>query len=591
MKTLQFTRKNVIRAVWFLYAAFCLLLCLPQFDHLLSKDLDHVSHYFPLNDGWEVTVDDRTYHDVSLEDFHFQNIGNDAQIMMQRTLPDDFGMMEPVLRMHIRHTAVEIFIDGESVFSYGLDRMLAGKSVGSGFQFVNFPKEYAGKSIQIRFYPSEKKVFTKLDPIRIYEWENVYRALMTENRIPFFFGNFLVIFGIATTCVTVFALAFSTKFLRLLCVSLFASCMGLWTICYYKTIQVFSIPLYSVSFLEYLGLYIAPISLFLYIREDVAKLHRKWISGLYHFLMGALLVCVPVMFLLHGLDIVHLPVTLKYMQLLIICCLLYFITIVLMSLIKNKDLGKMSRIFLVGMLIIGACVGYDLAAYLLNRYVGSTVLSLKGLTSVGIMIFIFILFASFYMDLTKKMMQENERNYLIKSAYTDELTQLHNRRFCVEYMRKLETEKVTDYAIFCFDVNNLKTMNDTFGHTVGDVLIKNAAAVIAETFGENGIVARVGGDEFVAVLGHCSAQQASILEQRFHNKLNWKNKETSGEPISIACGYATAPEATALKTAAKKELSDGTAIPQTDIERIYQLADDRMYENKKAIKAAATPLP
>ncbi len=590
MKIMQFTRKNILRAVWFLYAAFCLLVCLPQFDRLISKDLENVSHYLPLNDGWEVTVDDMAYHDVSLENFHFQNIRNNAQIMMERTLPEDFGMMEPVLRMHIRHTAVEIFIDGESVFSYGLDRMLEGKSVGSGFQFVNFPKEYAGKTIQIRFYPSEKKVFTKLDPIRIYEWENVYRALMTENRVPFFFGNFLVIFGLATTCITVFALAFSTKFIRLLCVSLFGFCMGLWTICYYKTIQVFSIPLYSVSLLEYLGLYIAPISLFLYIREDVYKLRRKWFGKIYHFLMGALLVCVPVMFLLHGLNIVHLPVTLKYMQILIICCLLYFITIVLMNLVKGKNPGKMSRIFLIGMLIIGACVGYDLAAYLLNRYIGNTALSLKGLTSVGIMIFIFILFASFYMDLTRKMMQENERNYLIKSAYTDELTQLHNRRFCVEYMRKLETEKVTDYAIFCFDVNNLKTMNDTFGHTVGDVLIKNAAAVIAETFEENGIAARVGGDEFMAVLGHCSPEQAAALAKKFRENLDRRNQEASGEPISIACGYATAPEAMTLKPA-KKGSPRGTTAPQTDIEKIYQLADDRMYENKKAIKAAATPLP
>ncbi len=278
------------------------------------------------------------------------------------------------------------------------------------------------------------------------------------------------------------------------------------------------------------------------------------------------------------------------MQLLIICCLLYFITIVLMNLLTGKNLGKMSRIFLVGMLIIGACVGYDLAAYILNRYTGNIALSLKGLTCVGIMIFIFILIASFYIDLTRKMMQETERNSLIKSAYTDELTQLHNRRFCVEYMRKLETEKAPDYAIFCFDVNNLKTMNDTFGHTVGDVLIRNAAAVIAETFEANGIVARVGGDEFIAVLGHCNAEQAAALAEEFRANLDWRNRETSEEPISIACGYATAPEIAVLKADAGKEPPHGGA-PQTDIEKIYQLADDRMYENKKAIKAAAAPCP
>ena len=50
----------------------------------------------------------------------------------------------------------------------------------------------------------------------------------------------------------------------------------------------------------------------------------------------------------------------------------------------------------------------------------------------------FILVVSFYMNLTRKLMWETERNSLIKSAYTDELTQLHNRRYCMEYINKIK---------------------------------------------------------------------------------------------------------------------------------------------------------
>ncbi len=95
----------------------------------------------------------------------------------------------------------------------------------------------------------------------------------------------------------------------------------------------------------------------------------------------------------------------------------------------------------------------------------------------------------------------------------------------------------------------------------------------------------------MAVLGHCSAAQAAALAEKFRTNLDWRNKETSEKPISIACGYATAPEITALKAPAKKDTPRGAAAPQTDIEKVYQLADNRMYENKKAIKAAAAPFP
>ena len=72
---------------------------------------------------------------------------------------------------------------------------------------------------------------------------------------------------------------------------------------------------------------------------------------------------------------------------------------------------------------------------------------------------------------------------MIKRAYTDELTQLSNRSYCAEYMSKINTEQELDYAVVCLDLNNLKKVNDTYGHMRGDVLIKNAADIIAKTGG------------------------------------------------------------------------------------------------------------
>ena len=219
------------------------------------------------------------------------------------------------------------------------------------------------------------------------------------------------------------------------------------------------------------------------------------------------------------------------------------------------------------MLIIICCTAYDLIGYGSDRYYGnSTFMNIKGMSSIGVLALIFILFLSFYFNITQKMMMEAERNSLIKSAYTDELTQLHNRRYCMEYMDKIREEKNLDYTVICFDLNNLKTVNDTYGHAKGDILIKSASEVLAESFAEHGIVARMGGDEFIAILDTAEEQKTADLMEKFQRNTDRKNQQMKDLGLSIACGYASGRESNA------------------DIEKVYQMADDRMYEHKKQMK-------
>ena len=168
--------------------------------------------------------------------------------------------------------------------------------------------------------------------------------------------------------------------------------------------------------------------------------------------------------------------------------------------------------------------------------------------------------------MTQKMMEQKERDFLIKSAYTDELTQLHNRRYCMEYMNKLKEQRNFQYTVICFDLNNLKTVNDTYGHAKGDILIRSAAEVIAETFESYGIVARMGGDEFVSVIGTAEEGKLLSLMEQFQQNIDRKNSAVRDLNMSIAYGYASGSQS------------------DSDIEKVYQIADDRMYEKKKQMK-------
>jgi len=571
MKKKVLSGKNLLKAGWILYALLSIAIWLPMVDRILTKNYTAIANeYVLLDDSWDITINDNTFYGVSLEEFQFPAISKGDRIVMERMLPEDWEIIEGALRLSIRQSAVTVSVDGKAVFEYGHDRIADNKTVGSGFQFINFPKEYQGKKLSICLDVAEDKIFTKLDPIRIYPWENVYRVIITENRLPLFFGSFLVIFGLSVCIMTIFAVVFSRKYIRLLCISLFSLCMGLWTLCYYRVISIYAIPVYAVSLIEHITFYLAPLPLIVYMYDDVRKLKQKVLKILYFVLLGYYVVSLTVMLLLHTFDIVHLAAMLPYIIGSIVVCLIYFLIVIGI----NFRIGRtVDRLYMAGMLTIICCTVYDLIGYGNARYYGnSAMMNIKGVSSIGVMVFIFILFLSFYFDVTQKMMMETERNSLIKSAYTDELTRLYNRRYCMEYMNKIRKEKNSDYTVFCFDLNNLKTVNDTYGHAKGDILIKSAAKVLSETFGEYGVVARMGGDEFIAITDTADADKIAAFMQQFQLNIDRKNQQTKDLNLSIACGFASGRETNA------------------DIEKIYQTADDRMYEHKKQMKKSSAIL-
>lgn len=563
-KKKYFTIKKGLKLLWIAYAIFSIMIVLPMVDRLLCKDYAEVSKYISLDDGWEIEVNGSVYQNISLENLQFEPVNKGDRIIMQRMLPEDWDIVEGVLRIHIRKAAVRIYIEDEPVYEYGYDRMLQNKTVGSGFQFVNISEQYKGKRLKMELYVLENQAFTRLDSIRFYEGENAYRALVTENRVPMFVGSFLAIFGLVVLMITLFAVVLSPKYIKIFCVALFSICMGLWTLCYHNVILVYAIPLYSVSLMEYMALYLSPMPLIIYMRENVRKLKSKILNAIYWILFAIQLLFDVVIITLHTMDILHCAAVIKYFQVLIVIELIYFTFVLIMNL---RFSGIVNRLYLIGMLIIAGCAGYDIISYYYNRYLGLSYLPLKGVSSIGILIFIFILLCTFYINLTEKIMQEAERNSLIKSAYTDDLTQLSNRRYCSEYMQKVNNEQISDYAVVCFDLNNLKVTNDTYGHAKGDLLIKSAADVILETFGACGVVGRMGGDEFIAILKTAYKEEIENLLKKFCTNMARKNQEEPELNLSISYGYASSNEAAEKK-----------------IEKIYQIADDRMYANKKEYK-------
>lgn len=559
-------RKKIFKYVWVAYAMLSMFIVLYFVNKLLCKDIMQVNNRIILNDGWDVTINETKYEDVSFDTFVFDTVNKGDKVIIETTLPNTWEYGEAVMCIHNRHTALTMYVDGELEYQYGQERVELNKATGSGYLLINCYDDYKGKTLRLEFDVTENGAFSSIDEVWISEWSNSYRYILTENRLPLVLGSFLLVLGFFVTFIAIFAVTISKQYRSVLYISLFSICVGIWTLCYYNVVLVFSIPLYSISLMEYMSLFLAPLPIIGYMKSYVKELKSKKTQLIYRVLFSVQLILTLITIILHTTDTVHGVSSLPFYQVLFVVHLIFFSYVLGKNMKKNKVMNKYSRI---GMLIVCACVLYDICSYILARYFSMDMLKLKGMSSLGIIVFIVILILDLYYRAAQSMMEEQERTILVKRAYTDELTQINNRCYCSQYMEQMRKNNVENYAIFNFDLNDLKLTNDTYGHIKGDELICAAAEVISKAFSAEGVVGRMGGDEFIAIVENCDKKDIDRLLTAFSSYIDEANENNKNLKLSISYGYAI-----------NSELSEHTP------EKVYQLADDRMYAHKKMLKKA-----
>lgn len=126
-------------------------------------------------------------------------------------------------------------------------------------------------------------------------------------------------------------------------------------------------------------------------------------------------------------------------------------------------------------------------------------------------------------------------------AVTDELTGLYNRRgflASATHQLKLAHRQGEDALLLFCDVNNLKQINDSFGHHEGDSALVRAANALEETFRDSDILARLGGDEFAALASDASSPSRQAIVPRIEKSLEKANAHEQRYKLSFSIGVA-----------------------------------------------------
>lgn len=159
----------------------------------------------------------------------------------------------------------------------------------------------------------------------------------------------------------------------------------------------------------------------------------------------------------------------------------------------------------------------------------------------------------------KLINSEKELQYL---SFHDSLTGLYNRTYLNEMLNI--SKDVKFLAVFMFDIDKLKYVNDNFGHAEGDKLILSAADIMKKCFRESDTVARIGGDEFLAILPDCDIEMAEMFRQRINETITIHNNNLLEKHLTLS-------------------ISIGFAVSEDNIdtlENIMKKADELMYVDK-----------
>lgn len=511
---------------------------------------------------WKISYADTVVYPNEIGDFKIPSTINVGDTIVYEKKIEKGVPPLSLVRFRTYYSSIHVSLDDTELYRYGDDIAEQRLMVGSGYHYIGFPENIEGKILKITLVVMErsaKKTFSSMKILPNRYFSDYYSHYGLSVAI----GLFLSMFGAISVFVGILALGFSRMFYRLMLIGFMSLLLGVWTLCYMKVIQIFSMDFSFNTKLEYFSLYltIVPFDLLLLNmrRGKIKKWKWNFLCGLAIFSL-LFFICTTFM---QSLNILHYPATLPIFH---ITVLVTFSFLFIFRILYDFHVGMEEKVMTLGMSIFGLFAFLDVFRYNFQKYfsINSTWLEVTWLP-IGILFFIILLIVSYFIYLYTVVMDKSEREFLRQMAFKDSLTGLYNRAKCKRIFEVLNSSD-SDYAIVSIDLNDLKKTNDTYGHTRGDDLIISFSKVFKNAFDGVGTTIRMGGDEFVAIV---RSEHLDDLPDVLKKMEYLEEHVTDSLPVPLDAAYGCAIH----KKGDSRRAQD-----------VYNLADIQMYQMKAESK-------
>ncbi len=511
------------------------------------------------NTGWVLDRSDGVSEHITLPVSVSYGVKKNSTSTIENTLPAELknGM---TLSFATYHSSVQVYVGRQLIYQFGVGNQYRfGKSPAcTAWHFVDLPEQSAGKTITLKFCSPYDKYAGTFNSIAIGERsEDIAR--MVRNFLPStIISGLVLIIGILFLVTFLIARRRMKQNMGMLYQGLFILGVSVSALSETSVFQLFIPNVLVLGYIMYFSLMLCPIPYLLFVKTVYAKNHSEW----YDILGVAAAVNFVVCTLLQVTNRMDLPETVVSTHVILIAGLALSSFTACENLYRYHDSSV--RPFLYGVTFMIVFFLIDVVRYYWGIYKDGALFC-----RMGLLIFI-VLPAIDTVSRNFSMIELGmETRVLQRLAYVDMLTQKKNRTSFEKDMEKLNlSQEICKVTIATFDLNNLKQVNDNFGHLNGDSLIVGAANIIEASFSGFGVCYRIGGDEFVMILKGCEEEQLRVCLEAMTKNL-YDYNILNPNKIEIAYGWA------------KYEEKDSSLF------ETLNRADEWMYRRKRHMKALA----
>ncbi len=525
-----------------------------------------------LNSGWTLTYENQVFENQQIPVDINLKPGN--TYTASRILDADFSS-STVLRIRSSMQELAIYLNGSLL--YGKDKRASEASEASEapptpisrlapppasvWHLVRIPSGSGGKELMLQMSSPVAAFSGTINPIYYGPGEALLYDLVNKE----FFG-ILISFGLMFIGIILLA---ASQFLRQLTdrrflhLGLFAVSMSLWILSEARVLQLFTGNRFLIGSLSYVMVTYIPIPLIFYLRDIVLTGYKRILNVF--SLVFAVLLMVNLSLQTSGIAnlIETLPLTL--ISLIVLAGIILF-------LLFREAFGAgniAAQKFLLYAAILVIFMFMEVAAFFFHGFN-----TISSFLRIGIFIFFVFLVFDSIRYINELLAKKKEAAFYEEMAFKDILTGGFNRNaFEREVDKLIKDPQHKEFRLVLMDLNDLKLINDTYGHKSGDQALELAYSAIDTAFSPYGMCYRVSGDEFACIMFDIREEIFAAGIVRMRAILRDKESEVPYR-LGIASGSNIYKHA-----------------EQENFISFYHEIDSLMYQDKKRLKRAGRDIP